>query len=324
MGVEYRDYYKLLGIARNAAKDEISKAYKKLAKKYHPDLNPENKNAEAKFREINEAYEVLKDDEKRKLYDKLGPNWQHGQNFQRPPGFDDFNFTYSPGSNGMGGMGGGPGRSRGASFDGSSFSDFFETLFGGGGHGQNFGPDPFGNFNRKAKRGRDAEADLPLTLEEAYRGGRKSVSVNSVQGQKELEVTVPAGVKDGARIRLSGQGDPGVGGQAGDLYLRVKLLPHSTFELEQNNLLYDLYLAPWEAVLGMKLRVPALDGEVEITLPPGCSSGKKLRMRGRGMGSGENKGDQFVRINIRVPESLTEDEKRQWEALAASSAFKAR
>ncbi|MDR1242212.1 MAG: DnaJ domain-containing protein [Deltaproteobacteria bacterium] len=317
MGVEYKDYYKLLGIARNAAKDDIGKAYKKLAKKYHPDLNPGNKTAEAKFREINEAYEVLKDDEKRKLYDKLGPNWQHGQNFQRPPGFEDFHFTYSGGPDEMGGM-------HGSGFDKSSFSDFFETLFGGGGHGRNFGPDPFGNFNRKAKRGRDAEAALPLTLEEAYRGGMKNVNINSVHGQKELEVNIPAGIKEGARIRLAGQGNPGAGGQPGDLYLRVNLLPHKQFTLEQNNLIYDLALAPWEAVLGVKLRVPTLDGEVEINLPPGCSSGKKLRMRGRGMGSGENKGDQFIRVNILVPATLTDDEKRHWEALAAASSFKAR
>jgi curved DNA-binding protein len=289
-----------------------------MAKKYHPDLNQGNKNAEAKFREVNEAYEVLKDDEKRKLYDRLGPNWQHGQNFQRPPGFEDSTFTYSGGPAGMGGM-------RGANFDGTSFSDFFETLFGGGGgRGQNFGPDPFGNFNRKAKRGKDSEADLPLTLEEAYHGGHKAVNINSVQGQKELEVTIPAGVKEGARIRLAGQGEPGIGGQAGDLYLRVRLLPHKNFSLEQNNLLYDLDVAPWEAVLGIKLRVPTLDGEVEINLPAGCSSGKKLRMRERGMGSGSNKGDQFIRVNIRVPESLTDEEKRQWEALAATSPFKAR
>jgi curved DNA-binding protein len=320
MGVEYKDYYKLLGVSRGAAKDDISKAYKKMAKKYHPDLNPGNKNAEVKFREINEAYEVLKDDEKRKLYDRLGPNWQHGQNFQRPPGFEDFQFSYSGASADLGG----PGGTRAGSFDGSSFSDFFETLFGGGGQARNFGPDPFGNFTRKAKKGRDAEAVLPLTLEEAYHGGRKSVNIDGGQGNKDLEVTIPAGVKEGARIRLAGQGGQGVGGQSGDLYLRVSLLPHKDFSLEQNNLIYDLALAPWEAVLGVKLRVPTLDGEVEINLPPGCGSGKKLRMRGRGMGGGAARGDQFIRVNIRVPETLTDEEKRHWEALAAVSSFKAR
>jgi curved DNA-binding protein len=319
MAVEYKDYYKLLGVSRNAGKDDISKAYKKMAKKYHPDLNPGNDSAEVKFREINEAYEVLKDDEKRKLYDRLGPNWQHGQNFQRPPGFEDFQFTYSGPSADLGG----PGGRQAGSFDSSSFSDFFETLFGGG-HGRNFGPDPFGNFSRKTKRGRDAEAELPLTLEEAYHGGRKSVNIDGGQGHKDLEVTIPAGVKEGARIRLAGQGGQGVGGQSGDLYLRVKLLPHKDFSLEQNNLIYELALTPWEAVLGVKLRVPTLDGEVDITLPPGCGSGKKLRMRGRGMGSGVSKGDQLIRVNIRVPEILTDEEKRHWEALAAISPFKAR
>ncbi|MDL2307051.1 J domain-containing protein [Desulfovibrio sp. OttesenSCG-928-C06] len=314
MGVEYKDYYKLLGISRSATKDEIGRAYKKLARKYHPDLNPGNKDAEEKFKDINEAHEVLKDPEKRKLYDQLGPNWQHGQNFQQPPGFEGFNFNYG------GGGGGG--------FDAASFSDFFETLFGGGrssgGQGQNFGPDPFGNFSRKARRGRDIESELGLTLEEAYHGGRKTISLNTTMGQKALEVNIPAGIKEGARIRLAGQGDPSVGGQAGDLYLRIKLLPHQNFAVEQNNLLYDLNLAPWEAALGAKLRVPTLDGEVEISVPAGSSTGKKLRIRGRGLGSGDNKGDEYVRISVRVPESSTDEEKKLWEQLAEVSNFNAR
>ena len=315
MGVEYKDYYKILGVSRNAAKDEIGKAYKKLARKYHPDLNPNNKDAEEKFKGINEAYEVLKDPEKRKLYDQLGSNWQHGQNFQQPPGFDGFSYG------GMGGMGGG-----GANFDSSSFSDFFETLFGGGGGGrsQGFGPDPFGNFSRKARRGRDIESELGLTLEEAYHGGRKTISLNTAHGQKALEVNIPAGIKEGARIRLAGQGDPAVGGQPGDLYLRIKLLPHQSFAVEQNNLIYELSLAPWEAALGVKLRVPTLDGEVEIAVPPGSSTGKKLRLRGRGLGNGASKGDEYVRINVRVPEKTTEEEKKLWEQLAEFSTFKAR
>ncbi|MDR2893494.1 MAG: DnaJ domain-containing protein [Deltaproteobacteria bacterium] len=322
MAVEYKDYYKLLGVSRDASKDEISKAYKKLARKYHPDLNQGDAKAEEKFKDINEAHEVLKDQEKRRLYDQLGSNWQHGQNFQRPPGFEGFNF---------GGFGGGSfGQAGGAGFDASSFSDFFETLFGGaggagrGGQGQSFGPDPFGGFSQRARRGRDIEAELGLSLEEAYHGGRKTVNLNTGQGQRVLEVTIPAGVKEGARIRLSGQGDPGIGGQAGDLYLKIKLLPHAKFSLEQNNLVHDLALAPWEAALGAKVRVPTLDGEVEINIPAGSSSGKKLRLRGKGLGSGAAKGDEFIRMSIRVPESLTDEEKELWERLAAVSQFKAR
>lgn len=310
MGVEYKDYYKLLGVSRSATKEDMSKAFKKLARQYHPDLNPGNKEAEEKFKDINEAYEVLKDDEKRKLYDQLGANWQHGQNFQRPSGFDGFNFQNGAGGN----------------FDASGFSDFFETLFGGAGRGQGFGPDPFGSYSRnRPKRGRDVEAEISISLEDAYKGGRKNISIKNQQGSKSLEVNIPAGVKEGARIRLSGQGDPGsAGGQAGDMYLKIKLLPHPNFSLEQNDLIYDLMLAPWEAALGVKVRVPTLDGEVELNIPAGSGSGKKLRLRGKGLGTGESKGDEYIRINIRVPEVQTDVEKKLWEQLAETSGFKAR
>lgn len=321
MGVEYKDYYKLLGVERNAGKDEISRAFKKLARKYHPDMNPDNKEAEDKFKDINEAYEVLKDEEKRKLYDQLGPNWQHGQNFQQPPGFESFTFGGGQGfgqSGGFGGMGG---------FGGASgFSDFFETLFGGAGRGRGFGPDPFSGFTRRPQRGRDVEAELGLTLEEAHSGGKKSVSISGPgMGGKSLEINIPVGVKEGARIRLSGQGDPATGGdQAGDLYLRVKLLPHRHFALEGNNVLYELNLAPWEAALGVKVRVPTLGGEVELSVPPGSGSGKRFRLRGKGLGGGGSRGDQYVRLNIKVPHRLEPEERELWEKLAEVSKFKAR
>lgn len=323
MGVEYKDYYKLLGVERNAGKDEISKAFKKLARKYHPDMNPDNKEAEDKFKDINEAYEVLKDDEKRKLYDQLGPNWQHGQNFQQPPGFENFTF-YGGGGQNFGQSGGFSG-----SFGGSGFSDFFETLFGGAGRGQGFGPDPFSSFTRRPQRGRDVEAELGLTLEEAHNGGRKNVSISSPgAGSKALEINIPVGVKEGARIRLAGQGDPAPGGpgsgQPGDLYLRVKLLPHKHFALEGNNILYELNLAPWEAALGVKVRVPTLDKEVELSVPAGSSSGKRFRLRGKGLGSGTGKGDQYVRLNIKMPHKLEPEEKELWEKLSEVSHFKAR
>lgn len=321
MGVEYKDYYKLLGVERNAGKDEISKAFKKLARKYHPDMNPDNKEAEDKFKDINEAYEVLKDEEKRKLYDQLGPNWQHGQNFQQPPGYENFNFYGGAGGQGFGQSGGFSGNFGGA----SGFSDFFETLFGGAGRGQGFGLDPFSSFTRRPQRGRDVEAELGLTLEEAHNGGKKSISISSPgTGSKSLEVNIPVGVKEGARIRLSGQGDPGPGGQAGDLYLRVKLLPHNNFTLEGNNILYDLNLAPWEAALGVKVRVPTLESEVELSVPAGSGSGKRFRLRGKGLGSGASKGDEYVRLNIKVPSKLEPEEKELWEKLAEVSKFKAR
>lgn len=310
--MEYKDYYKLLGVGKDAGQDEIGKAFKKLARKYHPDLNPNNPEAESRFKEINEAYEVLKDPEKRKLYDSLGPNWKDGQNFQPPPGFENIRFS----SGGFGGEG---------------FSDFFETIFGGGFGGARFGGE---GFSRMRSRGRDAEVRLPLTLEEAYRGGRKTVTLQEqVRGadgmprmqQKTLEVNIPAGVKNGGKIRLSGQGSPGMGGgQAGDLLLQVEIAEHPLFRLEGVNVLYDLRLAPWEAVLGTSTRIPTLDSPVDMTIPPGVSSGQKLRLAGKGLGKGASQGDQFVRIIIRSPRDLSDRERELWTELSRISSFQAR
>lgn len=311
MAVSYKDYYKLLGVEREAKAEEISKAYKKLARKYHPDLNPGDKQAEEKFKEINEAYEVLKDPEKRKLYDQLGPNWQHGQQFQGEPGYENVHFTFN-----------------GKSFDGSGFSDFFETLFGGaaagGGRGANFGPDPFGGFSSRPRRGRDVEAELPLSLEEASSGGRRTVTLQMPQGPKTLEVNVPAGIREGAKLRLAGQGDPASGGTPGDLFLRVRYLPHPQFKVEGENLHCDVALAPWEAVLGAKVAVPTLEGQVELNIPAGSSSGRKFRLRGKGLGSGVNRGDLLARVMIKVPAQLSAEERELWQKLADVSSFKAR
>ncbi len=324
MSMEYKDYYKILGVAKTATKDEISKAYKKLARKHHPDLNPDDPGAENKFKEVNEAHEVLKDPEKRKLYDQLGPNWQHGQNFQPPPGYENVHFHFG----GQGGQG----------FDASGFSDFFETVFGGAGRGgagfrssQGFGGQgPFGgaqDYARRPRRGHDAETTLELTLEEAYRGGGKTLSLQEqMPGQapqlKTLQVNIPPGVKNGAKIRLAGQGNPGSGGgPAGDLYLKVRILPHPWFSLDGVNIVYDLPLTPWEAALGAKVRVPTLEGDVELNVPPGSDSGQKLRLRGRGLGQGTQRGDLFVRLAIKSPRELSEREKELWQELAKASAF---
>ena len=316
MGVEYKDYYKLLGVTRSATKDEISKAFKKLARKYHPDLNPDNKDAEVKFKEINEAYEVLKDAEKRKLYDQLGSNWQQGQqfkDFQGQQGFGNFQGNFG-----------------GANFGGSGFSDFFENFFGAGADGTGFESRSFGGQQgTRSRKGRDLESELSLTLEEAYKGGKKSITLQEAgAAPKLLEVNIPTGVKEGARIRLSGQGQPGIGkGKAGDLILRLHILDHPFFELDGKNIIYDLSLAPWEATLGVKTRVPTMDGEVELNIPSGASSGMKLRLRGRGLGNTgdrEGKGDQLVRIAIRTPKDLSQEERKLWEQLAEISTFQAR
>jgi len=323
MSVEYKDYYKILGVGRAASQDDISKAFKKLARKYHPDLNPGDKSAENKFKEAGEAYEVLKDPEKRKLYDQLGPNWQQGQNFQPPPGFENMRFQ------GQGGFGGG-----GANFGAGGFSDFFETLFGGGG-GFSGGRGGFGGgFQQRPRRGQDAEVVYEIGLEDAYKGGPQSVSLQEqVAGPggfptmhtRTLKVNVPAGVKDGQKIRLSGQGGSGgPGGEAGDLYLKIKVRPHPQFKVKEDNVVYDLALTPWEAALGATVRVPTLDGAVEMKIPAGVGSGSKLRVRGKGLGTAGKRGDQMVRIMIQVPKSLTDEERRLFEELAKASAFSPR
>lgn len=324
MSVEYKDYYKILGITKAASQEEISKAYKKLARKHHPDLNQGDKEAEEKFKEVNEAHEVLKDPEKRKMYDQLGPNWQHGQNFQRPPGFENMHFSY--------GGGGGP------DFSDSGFSDFFETLFGGAGargfntsfttstfnpgnfdssFGNSFDASAFSSFTQRARKGRDVEANLSLTLEEAFHGGKKAITLSGASGNppRSLEVNIPAGVKNGARIRLAGQGDPIPGGAPGDMFLKVAIQPHKDFTLDDADVLYDLHLMPWDAALGTKVTVPTLSGKVELTIAPGTGSGKKLRLREKGLGNGKTKGDQFVRISIDVHEPATTEAKELWENL---------
>jgi curved DNA-binding protein len=324
--MEYRDYYKLLGVSRTASKEEIGKAFKKLARKYHPDLNPNDKEAEGKFKEINEAYEVLKDEKKRKLYDQFGSDWEHGQNFQPPPGYENMHF-----GGGGGGFGGGAG-----------FSDFFETIFGGGGGGFRGGfqsggfsqGDFGGGYQRRPRRGADSEASYELTLEEAFRGGKKSITLQEQTSgpdgiprmtTKTLEVTVPAGIKDGQKIRLAGQGNPGLnGGAKGDLYLKIRLMPHHMFKVAESDVILDLPLSPWEAALGTTARIPTLDGAVEMKIPPGIGSGKKLRIKGRGLGSGAKKGDQYVRIMIQVPERLSAEERDLFEQLQKVSDYKPR
>ncbi len=328
MGVEYKDYYQLLGVSKTASQEEISRAFKKLARKYHPDLNPDNPVAEAKFKEINEANDVLKDPKKRKMYDSLGPNWKEGQNFQPPPGFENMHF------------GGG-----GQDFGGAGFSDFFETIFGGGGgfggQGARFsrqGPGGFGGGGfggaRMARKGQDAEVSIELRLEEAYHGGKKSITLQEhVPGPdgmprmqtKTLDVNIPKGVKDGSKIRLNGQGNPGSGGgPAGDLYLKIRIAGHPQFTVDGVTLTYRLLLAPWEAVLGTKARIPTLDGDIEMNIPAGISSGQKMRIKGKGLGSGARRGDQMVQVAIRTPKNLSKEERALWEKIAKKSDFNPR
>lgn len=310
MAVSYQDYYKQLGVSRDAKPEEISKAFKKLARKHHPDLNPGDKKAEEKFKEINEAYEVLKDPEKRKLYDQFGSDWKQGEAFSRgSQGYDSSGFNFN--GQGMGG---------------TDFSDFFESIFGGGrGRSGGFGEDVFGGFSQRPRRGRDVEAELPLTLQEVMKGGKRTVTLQMPTGPKTLEISVPAGVKDGAKLRLSGQGDPSSsGGQPGDLFLRIKYLPNAIFKVEGDSLHTEVNISPWEAVLGSKVAVPTLEGEVELKIPAGTSSGRKFRLRGKGMGNPSSRGDLLVKIMITVPATLTGEEKELWEKLSKISTYKPR
>lgn len=327
MSVEYKDYYEILGVSRDATKEEIGKAFKKLARKYHPDLNNNDAAAEKKFKEVNEAYEVLKDPEKRKRYDHLGANWEHGQNFDPPPGYENMRFTFG---------GGGPGQA------GGDFSDFFSTIFGdlfGEKSGSGFSSRGFSQgsgFSGRgfSQKGDDAQTTISLSLEEAYQGGNKTISLQErVPGpdgfprvsNKTLDVNIPAGVGAGSKIRLSGQGNPGVGGApAGDLFLKIQLKAHPLFGVEDKNIVIDLPLTPWEAALGTKVSVPTLEGRVEMKIPAGTSSGTRMRLRGKGLGRGSKRGDQLVRAMIKVPKTMNDQEKKLWEQLAEHSSFQPR
>jgi curved DNA-binding protein len=326
MPVQYKDYYEILGVPRMASADELKKSFRKLARQYHPDVAKDKKKAEEKFKEINEAYEVLSDPAKRKKYDELGANWKTGAEFRPPPGWEQFS-----GGQAFRGQGAG-GEEFEFNLGGTGFSDFFEQLFGSRMRG---GTDGFGrsaNFAEEefAERGRDVEGDIMVTLEEAMRGSVRAVNVRHTVGRsvktETHQVKIPPGVIEGQKLRLAGRGETGTGGgAAGDLYLRVRLARHPDFEVEDHDLIYEAELAPWEAVLGTNLSVPALDGRVNIKIPPGTQNGQKLRVRARGLPQRDGaRGDLIVVAQIAVPSKITDTEKKIWEQLARESHFKPR
>ncbi|HWM90388.1 MAG TPA: DnaJ C-terminal domain-containing protein [Thermoanaerobaculia bacterium] len=319
--MDYKDYYATLGVKKDASEDDIQKAYRKLARKFHPDVNkaPE---AEAKFKEIGEAYEVLKDPDKRQKYDQYGSAWKRAQQTGgTPPGWEGVHFDFGQGGGGFGGAGGG-----------GDFSSFFEMLFGGGRPGtrggraagfQGFGGQGFGGGG-----GGDTEAAISLSLEEAVRGGKREITLSDPNtGQrKTLSVRIPEGVRAGQRIRLAGQGQPGMnGGPAGDLYLKIEIEPDPRFRVEGQNLHTPVAVTPWEAALGGEAEVQTLDGAVRVKIPAGSSTGRKIRLRGRGLPqSGGEKGDLIAEIRVMVPETLSERERELFEQLAEASSFRAR
>ena len=297
MSVGFKDYYEILGVPRDASADDIRRAYRKLARQYHPDINNAT-GAEERFKEVGEAYEVLSDPEKRERYDRLGDPRSAGGEGPNPADFEDI-F-------GRGGFG----SDVRVEFGEGGFSDFFESLFGEGRGRADGGP----------LRGRDREAVLDLSLEEALAGGRRRLSLDD---DESFEVNIPAGVREGQRIRIGGKGAAGRGGgPAGDLYLLVHLRPHRRFRREGDDLQVDLRVTPWEAALGATVPVPTLSGTAQVKVPAGSSSGRRLRLRGRGLPTrnGE-RGNLYATVQIAVPKEMSNEERDLFEKLAAASDF---
>ena len=317
MAARFKDYYKILGVERTASADELKKAFRKLARKYHPDTATDKKAAEEKFKEINEAYEVLGDPKKRERYDALGANWEHGAEFRPPPGQGGYTYAYE--GNPFGGDGGG------FEFGGTGFSDFFEQLFGarrpGGGGGSRFRTYGFDGYEQPQSRGgADIEADLLVSLEEATGGAVRRLTVRRPgkggrAGHSEtLQVKIPAGVYEGQKIRVPGKG--GEGEPPGDLYLNIRFQNHPDFRVEGPDVFYELELLPWEAALGARKTIPTLKGKIALTVPAGLVSGKRFRLSGLGLLRADGtRGNFYVVAHVRVPAATTDAEKAAWENL---------
>ncbi len=307
MPAAFKDYYQTLGISRDASTADVKKAFRKLARVHHPDVAKDKKSAEAKFKEINEANEVLSDPVKRKKYDQLGADWQNPQSERRSSGGQEFNFG------------------------GTGFSDFFEQYFSGASR-QGF-PGSGGPTSGRKRRGNDIEGDILVTLEEVMQGAVRPISLQTTSAATgkvqthEFQVRIPAGVTHGKRIRVTGQGESGSGGaEAGDLYLRVRHAAHPDFQTEGHDLYHDLDLAPWEAVLGTELSVPTLDGPIKLRIPAGSENGQQLRVRGRGLPKGKTgeRGDYYAILTVHLPATLSTEEREAWENLRTTSSFNPR
>jgi DnaJ-class molecular chaperone len=336
MSVKYRDYYDIMGISRDSSQDQVRKRYRELARKYHPDVNPGNKSAEEKFKDLQEAYAVLSDPKKRKRYDQLGSDWQQGADFTPPPGWGSGRVEFSD----LGDLGDIFGSSGG-------FSEFFQSMFGNLGGGFRAGRSATGS---RSSRGSDIEAEIELSLEDVHRGTQPTITLQTysvcpgcrgrgIQGRKRcpqcqgngqivkpksMTVKISPGARNNSVVRLSGKGTrTSPSGKAGDLYLRIKIRPHPRFKIVANNdLQIDLPITPWEAALGFKTPVPTLDGSVEVVIPPGTQGGTRLRLKGQGLRirSG-GRGDQYVRIRIVLPTSLSREERQLFQQLAKASRF---
>ena len=328
--MEFKDYYQTLGVSKSSTEKEIKQAFRKLARKFHPDVNPGDKSAESRFKEINEAYEVLGDAEKRRKYDELGANWrmyeqaqQQGQPF---PGGSPF----GSGAPGQGGawtinMGGGSGGYRTMSAEEMQelfgnedpFSDFFRTFFGGGGGARETGR---GRGRSRTQKGQDIEHEVELTLEEAYHGATRRMSIKEGGHARSVDVRIPVGVKEGSRVRAAGEGASGSnGGAAGDLYLRVRVRPHPVFERRGDDLHTHVAVPVTTAVLGGEAQVPTVSGSVRLKIPEGTQNAQVFRLKGHGMpkiGKPDDRGDMYATVDVQLPRTLSKDQRQHYEALA--------
>jgi DnaJ-class molecular chaperone len=337
--MEFKDYYATLGVQKTASDKEIKQAYRKLARKHHPDVNPNDKGAEAKFKEINEANEVLGDSEKRKKYDELGANWrQYEQAQQQGQGYPG-GSPFAGAGGGFGGFGGeggawtinmgGPGGAGARTmseeemrdmFGGSGgedpFSDFFRTFFGGGGEARGRGRAP------RSQKGRDIESEAELTLEEAYHGAMRRISITLGGHARSIDVRIPPGVKDGSRVRAAGEGEGGSnGGASGDLFLRVRIKTHPVFERKGDDLYVKVALPVTTAVLGGEAQVPTITGSVRLKVPETTQPGQVFRLKGHGMphvGKPDTKGDLYATVDVQLPRSLSKEQRDAWEQVKKS------
>lgn len=327
--MDFKDYYSILGVPKTATDKEIKQAFRKLARKYHPDVNPGDKGAEARFKELNEANEVLGDPEKRKKYDELGANWRAYENV--PPGASPFGG--GPFGSGQGGRwstrGGGSGfrtmseeevAEMFGGGDDSPFSDFFKTFFGGRGVQDEPSPGSRGRARSRSRKGQDVEHPFELDLEDAIRGSVKRLQLRHDGHARTVEVRIPAGVTEGSRVRVVGEGGHGAGGGAsGDLYLRVHLKPHPVFDVKGRDVYTRARVPVTTAVLGGEIDVVTPEHKtLRLKLPPGTQSGQRFRLRGHGLpsvGKPDDRGDLYASVEVDIPKSLSEEERRHYEAL---------
>ncbi len=332
MAVKFKDYYEVLGVKRDATDEQIRQAYRKLARKHHPDVNPGDRVAEDKFKEINEANEVLSDPEKRKRYDQLGPNWKNGAEFTPPPGWGHVNVPFDD----LGGI-----------FSGGGFSEFFETLFGGGAKTPSQTEHRRRSTRTRTGRGQDAEAEMEISLEDAHAGGRHRITLQGsrvcascggkgttsgvvcktcrgsgqVLSPKTIDVKIPPAAREGSVIKVGKQGQPG-GSEPGDLFIKLKIKPHPIFTVSGDDITAEVAVAPWEAVLGASIEVPTIDGKAEVRIPAGAQGGQRLRLRGQGLNKRDGgRGDQYVKLKVVVPTHPTDREKQLYRDLGEASDF---